>query len=493
MLWTKIWTHRPYSPAVMSTVVAATVRGFSEIVPESKIRMGATYWDGGMEDYFYPTEGLEQTVRSLNEEMIKNPERIFSFFEAALEKAKKLNEFSMKYKGKGLSTFSDEELLSHLKEFSKRFYDTYQNATLMIMLGYQPETPLYFQMMEILRKRAESEPEKFAEYLLILTRPPKRLKTQAQERRALEIAREAKKKGLLEGEKIAFVFAGELKSIAEEFKWLSYDFCISAGWDEGHYVGLVMEKLGAKFEDEISLIDNYEERVREDFDAISKKLGLNKAEISIFDHVGQMGYYKWAREHEFQQAIFNNLPIQVELGKRAGLAPKEAMFLLPEEIELALSEPQKFKEKALLRLKNMLYIADGQKTIILEGEEAKREYSKYIFSREKIDISQTELKGMPACAGFARGKVRIINTSAEMHKMQKGDILVSAATMPDLVPAMKKAAAIITNEGGIMCHAAIVSRELGIPCIVGVRNANKILKDGDEVEVDAAKGTIKKK
>ena len=141
----------------------------------------------------------------------------------------------------------------------------------------------------------------------------------------------------------------------------------------------------------------------------------------------------------------------------------------------------------------MLYIADGQKTIILEGEEAKREYSKYIFSREKIDISQTELKGMPACAGFARGKVRIINTSAEMHKMQKGDILVSAATMPDLVPAMKKAAAIITNEGGIMCHAAIVSRELGIPCIVGVRNANKILKDGDEVEVDAAKGTIKKK
>lgn len=79
-----------------------------------------------------------------------------------------------------------------------------------------------------------------------------------------------------------------------------------------------------------------------------------------------------------------------------------------------------------------------------------------------------------------------------MKKFQKGDILVSVATDPDIVPAMKKAAAIVTEQGGITSHAAIVSRELGIPCIIGTKIATRVLKDGDMVEVDANKGTVKK-
>jgi phosphoenolpyruvate synthase/pyruvate phosphate dikinase len=67
----------------------------------------------------------------------------------------------------------------------------------------------------------------------------------------------------------------------------------------------------------------------------------------------------------------------------------------------------------------------------------------------------------------------------------QGNILVCPMTLPDYVPAMKKARAIITNEGGITCHAAIISRELKIPCIVGTKIATQVLKDGDRVEVDA--------
>lgn len=79
-----------------------------------------------------------------------------------------------------------------------------------------------------------------------------------------------------------------------------------------------------------------------------------------------------------------------------------------------------------------------------------------------------------------------------MEKMDDGNILISQATSPDLISAMKKAAAIVTNTGGLICHAAITSRELKIPCIVGTGNATLIFKDGDLVEVDAQKGTIKK-
>ena len=75
--------------------------------------------------------------------------------------------------------------------------------------------------------------------------------------------------------------------------------------------------------------------------------------------------------------------------------------------------------------------------------------------------------------------------------MKDNEILVSPMTVPDYLPAMKKAKAIITDEGGITCHAAIVSRELGIPCIVGTKIATQVLKDGDRVEVDANKGIVK--
>ena len=79
-----------------------------------------------------------------------------------------------------------------------------------------------------------------------------------------------------------------------------------------------------------------------------------------------------------------------------------------------------------------------------------------------------------------------------MAKMKKGDIMVSIATDPDVVPAMKMAAAIVTEQGGITSHAAIVSRELGIPCIIGTKIATEVLKDGDMVEVNVNHGWVRK-
>ncbi|MFH1588850.1 MAG: PEP-utilizing enzyme, partial [Candidatus Diapherotrites archaeon] len=94
--------------------------------------------------------------------------------------------------------------------------------------------------------------------------------------------------------------------------------------------------------------------------------------------------------------------------------------------------------------------------------------------------------------GLVKGKVKVVNHPNEMHKMNQGDIMVSHSTNPNLVPAMKKAGAIITDVGGITCHAAIVSRELNIPCVIGTKSATKILKDGEKVEVNATKGIIKR-
>ena len=100
------------------------------------------------------------------------------------------------------------------------------------------------------------------------------------------------------------------------------------------------------------------------------------------------------------------------------------------------------------------------------------------------------LEGQGASPGIASGKVVILNNAKETGKVKDGDILVAKMTNPDMVPAMRKAAAIITDEGGMTCHAAIVSRELGTPAVVGSKTATRDLKNGQLVTVDGEKGII---
>jgi pyruvate,water dikinase len=100
------------------------------------------------------------------------------------------------------------------------------------------------------------------------------------------------------------------------------------------------------------------------------------------------------------------------------------------------------------------------------------------------------LKGLGASPGVAGGPVRIVSEDMNLEVVKKGDVLVTSMTSPDMVPAMTRAAAIVTDEGGMTCHAAIVARELGIPCIVGASHATELLKDGEKITVDGSMGVV---
>lgn len=103
-----------------------------------------------------------------------------------------------------------------------------------------------------------------------------------------------------------------------------------------------------------------------------------------------------------------------------------------------------------------------------------------------------ELKGSVAQQGMAKGFVRRLMGHKQIAEVKAGEILISPMTIPDFLPAMKKAAAFVTDEGGVLCHAAIVAREFKKPCIVGTKFATKVFKNGDYVEVDAVKGIVKR-
>jgi len=114
----------------------------------------------------------------------------------------------------------------------------------------------------------------------------------------------------------------------------------------------------------------------------------------------------------------------------------------------------------------------------------------------KSDVAQKEIsgklitQGLGASPGVASGIVKVIHSMEELEKVKKGDVLVTTMTNPDMVVSMQRAAAIITDEGGVTAHAAIVSREMGIPCVVGTQNATSLLADGMEVTVDGFHGKV---
>ena len=116
----------------------------------------------------------------------------------------------------------------------------------------------------------------------------------------------------------------------------------------------------------------------------------------------------------------------------------------------------------------------------------------YSFDFIEADSSVSSIEGMTAWPGRAKGRVRVIRRNNEIKTFQAGEILVSPMTTPDYLAAMKKSVAIITDEGGMLCHAAIIAREMQKPCVIGTKIATKVLKDGDMVEVDADRGVIRK-
>jgi len=127
----------------------------------------------------------------------------------------------------------------------------------------------------------------------------------------------------------------------------------------------------------------------------------------------------------------------------------------------------------------------GKKIVVFTGVRKEDWHEKNIERTDK-------LKGATAFIGKVQGYAKIIfSPTKENKKFKPGDILITSMTTPDFVPLMRKAAAVVTDEGGLLCHAAIIAREMKKPCIIGTKIATHILKDGDLVEVDAEKGMVK--
>ncbi len=204
--------------------------------------------------------------------------------------------------------------------------------------------------------------------------------------------------------------------------------------------------------------------------------------------------FSWLLNWSVEKALIATaelIPFYKLIAKRLKIKYSRWVLLTYSEILEGLRNGLKVGETELKkREKGYVFLMEKGKSSMVTGLSAKKlaeDIDKNIIGENNLSEVIT---GQATSPGIIQGRVKIAMSAKDSHKLKQGNILVCSMTSPDYVPAMKRAAAIVTDEGGLLCHAAIVSRELGKPCVVGTRNASKLLKDGDLVEVDANKGIV---
>ena len=199
-------------------------------------------------------------------------------------------------------------------------------------------------------------------------------------------------------------------------------------------------------------------------------------------------YFRNYRTEKLYEALYYFEPLWLTIGKHFGVNGNGIGYYTLAELKKLFDDYIKVSASEINKRKNgygILLHNNGISFIIDRELQAKK--TDLAGNHERVK----EINGMTACKGLARGRAKIVLNASEQKKVKAGDILVARMTTPDFVPSMKRAAAFITDEGGITCHAAIISRELGKPCIIGAKIATKVLKDGDLVEVDADRGIVR--
>lgn len=225
-------------------------------------------------------------------------------------------------------------------------------------------------------------------------------------------------------------------------------------------------------------------------DACEARLRLTKEERGLFRTYAEFAFTKAYRRRIQIFWAYRMDTLFSELARRFDMPFKDTRFLLPEEVGASLTAgmSEGMREIAAERARHCVYYAEKGLDVVVTGTACDAFES---MLPQEADMELSELRGQVACTGKVEGVVKIVNSVSDMQKVCEGDILVSIATNPDIVPAMKKAAAFVTEQGGVTSHAAIVAREMRKPCIIGTKVATKALKDGDVVMVDAHAGVVR--
>ncbi len=254
-----------------------------------------------------------------------------------------------------------------------------------------------------------------------------------------------------------------------------------------------LEVLLSKDLDAEVTVKEEQEKVSEKTVEIFDKLKFGDQERLMVETLRAWGQTANYADETYSFAVYKLTPVIKNTCKEWNISWNQFASMRLSEIENAFE--QGFDEK----LSTQFSARYADHAIILNNPEVKVLCSKELEKYKIVEIAAEkslqhlrELQGQSVCPGYVKGKVRIVESLEDASTLQRGEILVAPSTFPAYVPAMERSSAIVTDEGGLLCHAAIVAREIKVPCIVGTKIATKVFSNGDYVEVDAVDGTVKK-
>lgn len=186
----------------------------------------------------------------------------------------------------------------------------------------------------------------------------------------------------------------------------------------------------------------------------------------------------------------NFMMIFDKIGAPHGYKGFDFRNMMPEEIIAWYYGKSKFKKRE--DGKWLWYRFGDERKVIDSPKEIEKALQQFVLPDKQADTSLCQVKGTVAYAGTVKAPARILKNISEVNKVCAGDVIICPMTWPSLIIALEKAAAFVTDEGGVLCHAAILARELKKPCITGTKNATVLFHDGEMVEVDGQTGIVRK-
>jgi phosphohistidine swiveling domain-containing protein len=437
-------------------------------------------------------------AKKMLDEVLKDHLYVSSIYQESDSSARQLLSFTLD--NQDLSSKTNSELFY----LYKRFGELYANFQFM-------NVPAWFILAEefsnyLMDYLAENtDPKQAREALVILTTPTDPSYVRRQDLGLLNIIRKIQEnKGLTDAfkqnketpalQEISAKSAvyGDIQSHTEEFKWIPFDYIGPDLWDIGHFIKeiTIFIQQGKRTEEEFEKLEKQDESLKRLQEDLKEQFDIDDSTYRLFKDMRLiMLMQDVKKEVSTKSHVWLQTQLLPEISKRINIEARLLRNLTEEEFSSLLLNNAKIDPVLLKKREGyaVLITEEGRFSVLLD-EEAKDYDLKFLVSFSDLDI----VKGNIASLGKARGKARVLLNANEISKVQEGDIIIATMTTPDYVPAMKKAVGIVTDEGGVTCHAAIVSRELGIPCIIATGIATKVFKDGEEIEVDAVHGIVKK-
>lgn len=284
----------------------------------------------------------------------------------------------------------------------------------------------------------------------------------------------------------------QLKKHAAAYCWIPCYDINDSPWDIDDFVRLFTEAQGSDWKKELQELRSWEKRSAQ-FNTTIQLLQPNSEQELLLRIAHDMVFIKDERDDYRRQGSYTIQPLFTEIGRRMGdWSLDEVTALLSTEL-LEFFSTGKIPHRSTIqeRLQGyvMLFQPSDSSPTVTSGKQALT-----MIQQELQNTTQThqqEVRGISGSRGTAVGPAIIVHTKNDLSSVKNGDVLIAVTTHPDFVPAMRRAAAIVTDEGGLTCHAAIVSRELGIPCVVGTKNATATFAHNEQVEVQGDTGIVK--